>query len=73
VGSGAMLTTTDKAATADGATNVFRTAAPPSTSAVLQFLAGVMTAPRLMNTSAEVQPVQPGRCGCRRPEFAGWV
>jgi len=117
VGSGAMLTTTDKGATAEGATNIFRTPQPPSTAQVsaescvcfsplgapgaacatvssavlymytlarrqgsdgercvcvrvwvfvpwqvLRFLSGVMTAPRLMNTSNEVGTVEPGRC-----------
>lgn len=62
VGSGAFLTTTDKSATVDGATNILRQATPPTSAQVLRFLKGVMAAPRPMNSSMEGSARAPGLC-----------
>mmetsp|Transcript_10739 Transcript_10739/g.22348 ORF Transcript_10739/g.22348 Transcript_10739/m.22348 type:complete len:457 (-) Transcript_10739:426-1796(-) len=62
VGNGMFLTTSSETATAEGATNILRQGEAPTTTQVLQFLQGVMSAPRVMNTSMEgAAPPTPAR------------
>eukprot|EP00242_Pyramimonas_sp_CCMP2087_P008505 CAMPEP_0198215858 /NCGR_PEP_ID=MMETSP1445-20131203/53151_1 /TAXON_ID=36898 /ORGANISM="Pyramimonas sp., Strain CCMP2087" /LENGTH=265 /DNA_ID=CAMNT_0043891793 /DNA_START=60 /DNA_END=853 /DNA_ORIENTATION=- len=61
VGTGMFLTTTSADATAEGATNILRQGDQPTTGQVLQFLQGVMKAPRVMNTSSDGPGPSPGR------------